>query len=85
MAVLEKELFTCRGPSLEKRGSSSSSREFMFKLKPLQERTARKTKGASLFSQLLHRKIIIIFIYTATFITKQGQDQNSHNTANKAI
>lgn len=59
MTVLEKEFFTCRGPSLEKRGSSSSSREFMFKLKPLQERKARKTKGASLFSQLLYRKIII--------------------------
>lgn len=59
MTVLEKEFFTCRGPSLEKRGSSSSSRELMFKLKPLQERKARKTKGASLFSQLFYRKIII--------------------------
>lgn len=35
-------VFTCRGPSLENRGSSSSSREFIFKLKPLQKRKRQK-------------------------------------------
>lgn len=55
--VLEKEPFTCKGPSLENRGSSSSSSELMFKLKPLQR---RKMKEACLFSQ------IHIFVLTAS-------------------